>query len=72
MGTETKYSDLDKPAELLQSELCKVKTYKISYKKNSEVSKRFKVVFSSSPICFGVNFANDDQKTKYTKLCILY
>ena len=33
MGTETKYSDLDKPAELLQSELCKVKTYKISYKK---------------------------------------
>ena len=29
MGTETKYSDVGKPAELLQSELCKVKTYKI-------------------------------------------
>ena len=33
MGTKTKYSDLGKPAELLQSELCKVKTYKIAYKK---------------------------------------
>ena len=44
--------------------ICKVKTYKIPYK-NSDGLKRFKVTFRSSPICFGVNFANDDQKTKY-------
>lgn len=66
------YKDLDNLAKLIKTEINKIEKLSCNYKKNSNVSKKFRIAEETLELLFDLNFVSYDKKNQATRLILLF